>query len=108
MKRSSPVLLVALIALFLPSATPARSAADVPRVDNPAKAPSARTAHLEELWRVGGDTDAEGEIFGVSCQRTPTRPSSTATRLSMRTASSAIDGRLHPTTRVEAGTPAIS
>jgi hypothetical protein len=64
MKRSSPVLLVTLIALLPPSATHARSAADVPRVDNPAKAPSARTAHLEELWRIGGDTDAEGEIFG--------------------------------------------
>ncbi|MBN2170955.1 MAG: 6-bladed beta-propeller [Candidatus Krumholzibacteriota bacterium] len=41
----------------------------VTRVENPAepmKPP--RTVHLEELWRIGGDSDDENEFFGVLVQ----------------------------------------
>lgn len=39
-------------------------AAEVPRVDNPAEAPAARTVELEKLWEVGGFSDTPGEFFG--------------------------------------------
>ena len=61
MLGSPQVLLAALVALLSPAHS---RSADVPRIDNPAKAPSSRAVRLEELWRIGGDSEAEGEFFG--------------------------------------------
>jgi hypothetical protein len=48
------------------SAVPARSDnVETPvRIENPATPPASNTVRLKELWHVGGNTEAEGEVFG--------------------------------------------
>ena len=66
--------LLTLILLSVQSATAAWAGREVSKggvvhVENPAQPSEGReTASLEELWRLGGDTDSDEEFFGVISQ----------------------------------------
>jgi hypothetical protein len=55
-----PLLVLGLLAVCAPAL------AEIPVVENPAEpAEGAATLELEELWRLGGDSEADAEFFGV-------------------------------------------